>query len=52
MTAFDVADKYRMPAMILADGMLGQMMEPVSHARVQRHEQCREALGRHRRHEH
>ena len=27
--AFDVADKYRMPVMILADGMLGQMMEPV-----------------------
>ncbi|CCX37126.1 pyruvate flavodoxin/ferredoxin oxidoreductase thiamine diP-binding domain protein [Clostridium sp. CAG:1013] len=27
--AFDTADKYRMPAMILADGMLGQMMEPV-----------------------
>ncbi|OUO89082.1 3-methyl-2-oxobutanoate dehydrogenase subunit VorB [Gordonibacter urolithinfaciens] len=28
-TAFDVADKYRTPVMILADGMLGQMMEPV-----------------------
>ncbi len=28
-TAFDLSDKYRMPAMILADGMLGQMMEPV-----------------------
>ncbi len=28
-TAFDKADQYRMPAMILADGMLGQMMEPV-----------------------
>ena len=27
--AFDLADSYRMPAMILADGMLGQMMEPV-----------------------
>ena len=27
--AFDSADKYRMPAMILADGLLGQMMEPV-----------------------
>ena len=27
--AFDVADKYRMPVMILGDGMLGQMMEPV-----------------------
>lgn len=29
LTAFDKADEYRMPAMILADGMLGQMMEPV-----------------------
>ncbi len=28
--AFDVADKYRTPVMILADGMLGQMMEPVA----------------------
>lgn len=28
--AFDVADKYRIPVMILADGVLGQMMEPVA----------------------
>ena len=27
--AFDLADEYRMPAVILADGLLGQMMEPV-----------------------
>lgn len=27
--AFALADKYRMPTMVLADGMLGQMMEPV-----------------------
>ncbi|HOD17212.1 MAG TPA: 3-methyl-2-oxobutanoate dehydrogenase subunit VorB [Candidatus Cloacimonadota bacterium] len=27
--AFDLADKYRNPVMILGDGMLGQMMEPV-----------------------
>lgn len=27
--AFDVADEYRTPTMILADGLLGQMMEPV-----------------------
>jgi 2-oxoglutarate ferredoxin oxidoreductase subunit alpha len=27
--AFDLADKYRMTVMILADGILGQMMEPV-----------------------
>ncbi|UCF10899.1 MAG: 3-methyl-2-oxobutanoate dehydrogenase subunit VorB [Candidatus Bipolaricaulota bacterium] len=30
MLAFDLADEYRTPVMILADGMLGQMMEPVA----------------------
>lgn len=30
VNAFDKADIYRMPAMILADGLLGQMMEPVT----------------------
>ena len=29
MLSFDLADFYRMPAMILGDGILGQMMEPV-----------------------
>jgi 2-oxoglutarate ferredoxin oxidoreductase subunit alpha len=29
MKAFDVADKYRNPVMLLGDGMIGQMMEPV-----------------------
>ena len=29
MLSFDLADKYRMPVMILSDGILGQMMEPV-----------------------
>ena len=28
--ALDLSDQYRVPAMILADGLLGQMMEPVS----------------------
>ena len=28
--AFDLADKYRNPVVILGDGMLGQMMEPVT----------------------
>ncbi|MCD8100751.1 MAG: 3-methyl-2-oxobutanoate dehydrogenase subunit VorB [Oscillospiraceae bacterium] len=28
--AFDLADKWRVPAMLLSDGTLGQMMEPVS----------------------
>ncbi len=27
---FELADEYRMPSMILADGTIGQMMEPVS----------------------
>ena len=27
---FELADKYRMTSMILADGTMGQMMEPVS----------------------
>jgi len=29
MRGFDLADEYRMTAMILSDGMIGQMMEPV-----------------------
>jgi len=29
MLAFDLADLYLMPVMVLADGILGQMMEPV-----------------------
>ena len=28
--AFELADTYRMPALLFADGMLGQMMEPIS----------------------
>jgi len=28
--AFDLSDKYRVPAMILGDGAIGQMMEPVT----------------------
>ncbi len=28
--AFDLADQYRMPTMLLADGTMGQMMEPVA----------------------
>lgn len=28
--AFDLADKYRNPVMVLGDGMIGQMMEPVT----------------------
>lgn len=32
--AFVTADKYRNPAMVLADGLLGQMMEPVTLSEV------------------
>ena len=30
MTAFDLADLYRTPVMVLADGQIGQMMEPLT----------------------
>ncbi len=29
MEAFEVADQYRIPVLVLGDGMIGQMMEPV-----------------------
>jgi 2-oxoglutarate ferredoxin oxidoreductase subunit alpha len=32
--AFDLADKYRNPVMLLGDGVLGQMMEPVEFADI------------------
>lgn len=34
--AFDIADEYRMPVMILGDGILGQMMEPVEFGGIKR----------------
>jgi len=30
MLAFDIADEYRNPTLVLSDGILGQMMEPVT----------------------
>ncbi|MGL5328539.1 MAG: 3-methyl-2-oxobutanoate dehydrogenase subunit VorB [Peptostreptococcaceae bacterium] len=36
--AFDVADKYRTPVMVLADGMIGQMMEPVDFDNIKKGE--------------
>ena len=36
--AFDLADAYRMPAMLLADGLLGQMMEPVAFPQTEVHQ--------------
>ncbi len=35
MEGFDLADQYRMPVMILGDGMIGQMMEPVEFKETQ-----------------
>ena len=32
--SFELADKYRLPALILTDGILGQMMEPVEFPKV------------------
>ena len=32
--AFDLADKYRNPVMVLGDGLIGQMMEPVEFKRT------------------
>lgn len=34
--AFDIADQYRNPVMILGDGMIGQMMEPVEFREVKK----------------
>lgn len=34
--AFDIAEKYRNPVMILCDGIIGQMMEPVEFNKEQR----------------
>jgi 2-oxoglutarate ferredoxin oxidoreductase subunit alpha len=34
--AFDMADKYRNPVMILADGVLGQMMEPCEFKEIEK----------------
>ena len=34
MLAFDLADKYRNPVMVLGDGLIGQMMEPVDFSAV------------------
>ena len=35
---FDLADKYRNPVMIVGDGLIGQMMEPVDFSAVERAE--------------
>lgn len=46
-TAFDLSEKYRVPAMILSDGLLGQMMEPLNFPdiKVQPHDKPWAACG-------
>ncbi|MDP3786184.1 MAG: 3-methyl-2-oxobutanoate dehydrogenase subunit VorB [Candidatus Omnitrophota bacterium] len=46
--AFDLADEYRGPAMILGDGLLGQMMEPVEVVRHRPSARGRIANGEYR----
>ncbi|MDR0800126.1 MAG: 3-methyl-2-oxobutanoate dehydrogenase subunit VorB [Endomicrobium sp.] len=36
--AFDLAEKYRTPVMILTDGIIGQMMEPIEFNRTEKEE--------------
>ncbi|MDR3092587.1 MAG: 3-methyl-2-oxobutanoate dehydrogenase subunit VorB [Endomicrobium sp.] len=36
--AFDLAEKYRTPVMILTDGIIGQMMEPIEFNRIEKKE--------------
>jgi 2-oxoglutarate ferredoxin oxidoreductase subunit alpha len=46
--AFDLADNYRIPVMILSDGMLGQMMEPVEFKKPATDEDIAEMGNRHK----
>lgn len=36
--AFDLADKYRQPVLIMADGLIGQMMEPIELPEMAQHD--------------
>lgn len=36
--AFDIADQYRNPVMVIGDGMIGQMMEPVEFVEIPKRE--------------
>lgn len=46
--AFELADKYRIPVMILSDGMLGQMMEPVEFKEAATDAEIEEMGNRHK----
>ena len=43
--AFDLADRYRNPVVLLADGFVGQMMEPVEFAQQPSPRTCRWAVA-------
>jgi len=45
--ALDLADKYRNPVMILSDGMLGQMMEPVQFRPAKTEEELQDLVKQH-----
>ncbi|MCD6177496.1 MAG: 3-methyl-2-oxobutanoate dehydrogenase subunit VorB [Candidatus Cloacimonetes bacterium] len=45
--AFDLGDKYRNPVMILSDGLLGQMMEPVEFKPAKTEEEMEELNKQH-----
>lgn len=45
--AFDLADKYRNPVLILSDGLLGQMMEPVEFKPAKTAEELEELNNQH-----
>lgn len=45
--AFDLADKYRNPVMILSDGLLGQMMEPVEFKQYKTEEELKQLDEQH-----
>ncbi|MEG1157920.1 MAG: 3-methyl-2-oxobutanoate dehydrogenase subunit VorB, partial [Christensenellaceae bacterium] len=38
MEGFDIADQYRIPVMVIGDGMIGQMMEPVQFKEIKKRE--------------
>ena len=47
--AFDLADKYRQPVTVIADGMIGQIMEPVEFPELRTPERPEAPLGADRR---
>ena len=42
---FDIADQYRIPVLLLGDGMLGQMMEPVEFGTLQAQSESQKTMG-------